>query len=192
MAAETAAFDLEDTPGLEGARTVDEVLRRSGSDEVVGLLRRLGFWTTDIDRRTAQTVRAFPVRFSDLRDLEGDNLGDLLAYWSSEVARAGEMIAALEGEKARLTLRLDRIRAQAGLEILREARGADEKITTRELEMRVAVDQRVQAAEDRLSPVEAALRALKEIRSAAEVRAQAVSREITRRGDLMKAGIDRR
>lgn len=182
------AFPSAGPPGLDDARSVDEVLRRSGGGEVLAMLRRLGFWTGEgqVERKREQ----FPRKFSTIRDLGSETLGDYLAYWSSEQGRALEVLGALDGERYRLQLAIDRARAEAGLEIIKKAKDDGERVTKQEIDIRIENHEKVREAVDRLAPVQQLYLAVSSFKNAAEVRAAAISREITRRGDLARGRVD--
>lgn len=179
-------------PGLDDAKSVDDVLRRSGGGEVLAMLRRLGFWTGDAQSLSDRNSRkaAFPRKFSSIHDVGSDTLGDYLAYWSSEQSRALEVLGALDGERYRLQLAIERARAEAGLEIINQAKETGERITKQEIDIRVENHPKVREAIDRLAPVQQLYLAVLNFKNAAEVRAAAISREITRRGDLARGRVD--
>lgn len=175
-------------PSLYQARTVEEVLRRTGGTELISWLRSLGFWADETAGRRAAKV---PQKYSTLNDMAGHQLGDALAEWSSEYARATEILGVLQAERIRLKLALDRTGAEAALRILKEKKEEGEKIPTqRILDTLVSMDKRYQEEEDRLALIDQAIKAVSGVKEAAQGIRDGISREITRRGDMMRGRLE--
>lgn len=177
----------DEAPTLHGARTVQEILRRTGGQDLLDWLKGLGFWVDE----TKRSAKAPPQEFSSMRDAAGSQLSDLLAYWSSEYARSSSILGALQGEQVRLKVSLERAQAEALLEVVNEYHNEGKKIPSqRILDAHVQSSLRYQEARNRTAVIEQALKAVAGVKEAAAGIRDGVSREITRRGDLLRGRIE--
>lgn len=180
--------DFGGVPTSGKMRNVEEILARTGGESIIILLRRLGFWV-GADNKVGSVV-SFPRKFSNLTETGDNSIGDLLAYWTSEYGRVSEMLGALSSERIRLKTALSQARSYATRKIHQQAKAAEEKAPgVRLLEALIAEDDAVQDVTARLSLIEQTIGSLNEIRNAIGAYREAVSREITRRGDLIRGRI---
>lgn len=158
--------------------------------ELLGMLRRLGFWVGDGSTVEApHYCRPFPVKISDL---SSEQLADLSSYWTSELSRVIALIGALSREMNEQELLLRRERARATNRVLAAAEAAEERTPTKtRIDACVALDNEVIEIEDRMAFIDGIVVALKATKEGVESYCKTASREITRRGDLLKAHVGR-
>ncbi len=170
---------------LSGVQNANELLRRVGAEDVLMLLSKLGFWVGGTQRGPE---KAFP---TDLSRMESSSLGDEAAYWQSELSRAVALAGALRGHKQTLDTKLKRVRSAATLAIVDGVPAGEKAPVSTVLAARVADRPEVREAEDALDALGSALVALDSVIVAYEGYARVISREISRRGDLLRARIER-
>lgn len=181
-AADEAAGELH----LEKITDSDELLRAAGAADVLSLLRKLGFWVGD-GRRGDRPERAFR---HDLAELTPTELGNESGYWQSELSRVIAVLGALSGAERRLKHKIKRARDQEAVRLLREAADKGEKAPTKAvLDIKVSEHTSVVQLENQLGVLESVSIALSAAREAIEGYCRVLSRELTRRGDMLRAGI---
>lgn len=169
---------------LSGVRNAADLLRRSGGGDVLALLERLGFWVGG-DNPVAVDGRK-PFR-TDVSRLGPDALGDESAYWQSELSRVTSILGALESQKLIAAFDLKRVRNTAAARTLEEARTEERKTPTRD-QLSISVEERpeVRSAAERVLMIDVVLAALGAVKEAYEGYCRALSREVTRRGDMAR------
>lgn len=169
---------------LHSIRTVDQVMARTPQGlELVELLRSLGFWVGGDNPLNADTRRPFPVQVSRLTS---NQLGDENAYWQSELSRVTTIIGTLAAQRLELNARLARARANSAARTLDAVPEGEKPPPAATIEARVADDNVVVEAQDRVLLVDMLLVALKAVREAYDGYCRVLSREITRVGDQLK------
>lgn len=173
---------------LGGVTSANDLMRRVGAEQVLVLLQRLGFWVGG-DRPVNEQRREFP---RDLSKLDSDALGDHCSYWQSELSRVVAVIGALQARQLIAQFDVKRARNTATARLMREYRDRDEKLPSQSaLAAEVAGCADVQSPEESLLTVEVAITALGAVKDALEGYTRVLSREISRRGDLLRAGVMR-
>lgn len=165
-------------------RSVEAILQRSDGDWIVMLLRRLGFWVNETKDRT-RTERPFPTSWRENRAGQVE-LGDELAYWSSEYGRVCSLLGALDAERSRLKSELAMLKARIGDQIWGSVPENDKKPAKWLLDQQILSHRDVREQQKRVNLVETAYRALVGAKEACGSYRDAVSREITRRGGELK------
>lgn len=175
---------------LGGVTSANELLRRLGAEQVLVLLQRLGFWVAGDGANPITTNhRKFP---HDLSKLDSGRLGDECSYWQSELSRVVAIIGALQSQKVVASFEVKRARDTAMARLLRAAREANEKAPTQAaLAAEVATQAEVQSREEGLLGLEVTITALSAVKEALEGYCRVLSREISRRGDLLRSGVER-
>lgn len=187
MRNQDALFD-GGVPALKGVRSAEDLLQRTGGDSIISFLRSLGFW---IDERRSGPAANPPTTYTTPSDATGRELSDMLAYWSSEFARASEILGVLQGERMRLKLALDRVAAEVALEIISQKKKAGEKLPTKAvLDLEVSIAPSYKEAEDRLALLDQAIKAMAGVKEGVQAIRDGISREITRRGDAIRGRIE--
>lgn len=171
-----------------GITSANDLMRRLGADQILVLLQRLGFWVAG-DNPVSQQRRPFP---RDLSKLDSSSLGDECAFWQSELSRVVTIMGALESRRMVADHEVKRARNTAASRILRQLKDAGEKAPSQSvLATEVAALPDVQSAEDDKLGLDVALTALSAVKEAIEGYTRVLSREISRRGDLLRAGVER-
>lgn len=175
---------------LGGVTSANELLRRLGAEQVLVLLQRLGFWVAGDGANPLGGVRReFP---HDLSKLDSGRLGDESSYWQSELSRVIAIMGALQSQKVVADFELKRARNTATARLLRQYREQDEKAPSQAaLAAEVATQPEVQTKEEGLLGLDVAITALSAVKDAFEGYARVISREISRRGDLLRSGVER-
>lgn len=173
-------------PSLSGSYSVNDVVSRDGGSDVLQLLRRAGFWSESANPLRPDERRAFPTQ---LHALSSDELGDQNAYWQSELSRVTEALGVLDAERYRRQIEVRRARSHSAEQILNNLPEGEKRPTKAELDVRVDLQPEVVEAENDLASVEITYRALQAIRESYEGVCRVLSREITRRGDELRAGV---
>lgn len=174
---------------LSGITSANELLRRLGAEQVLVLLQRLGFWVAGENPLTSQNRKVFP---SDLSKLNSAQLGDQCSYWQSELSRLIAIIGAIQSQKVVSEFELKRARNTALASLLKQYRAGDEKPPSQTgLAAEVSTRPEVQTAEEALLGLDVSITALGAIKEALEGYARVLSREISRRGDLLRSGVER-
>lgn len=175
---------------LTAVNSAAQLLQVTGDGrELVSLLRRLGFWLGDQspDVRAPEHCRPFPVEISNLTS---DQIADVHSYWTSEQARVCALIGALQRQRHILVIELKRAKASAAATVLRQARDNGEKApSSTALAAFVDTSETVITAEDKLAHVDGLIAALNAVKEAVEGFCRVASREIARRGDLLRSGV---
>lgn len=169
---------------LADIHTAADLLRRVNAEAVLTLLQRLGYWVGEADReiRTKQFPR-------DLADLTPRALGNENGYWQSELSRVIELNGALRGHRQSVELTLKRARARA-LKSKVDALPEGARVPTKDvLAASVAEHPDVMDAEDAIATLDTAITTLDAVISAYEGYTRALSREISRRSDEIRAGL---
>jgi hypothetical protein len=171
---------------LRKVEDAESLLRAAGAGEILGVLQRLGFWVGG-GRNPASPVRQFS---PDISRLESGRLGDETGYWQSELSRVTAILGALDGQERLLKSRTKRARDVAAATILRSAKDAEEKApTSAQLSVQVSERPEVVELEEQVALLEAVAVTLAAARDAIEGYCRVLSRELTRRGDLLRAGM---
>lgn len=180
----------------------NELLDKVGADSLLRLLQRLGFWAGwgDGNPLGGQTKK-FRV---DLSKLESGQLGDEAAYWQSELSRAIAVAGALQAQRMISNMNVKRAKDAAAAAVLREREQASkqpvpegevpvkqERLTGALLASLVAERPEVVDEENKLLLLDVVLASLDAVKEAIEGYCRVLSREISRRGDLMRAGLVR-
>lgn len=174
---------------LGGVATANDLLRRVGAEQVLALLQRLGFWVGGDNPTSGATRRPFP---RDLSRLDSNKLGDEASYWQSELSRVIGVTGALQARRIETDFQLKRARNLATAALLRGYREREERAPTQSaLAAEVAERPEVQDAEEALLTIEVVLTALGAVKEAYEGYCRVLSREVSRRGDLIRGGIER-
>lgn len=175
---------------LGGVTTANELLRRLGAEEVLVLLQRLGFWVAaEGPNPVAGTAKQFP---KDLSRLNSGQLGDECSYWQSELSRVVAIIGALQSRRLVAEFEVKRARNTAMSRLLRGYRDREEKAPSQAaLSAEVATQPDVASAEETALAVEVAVTALGAVKESLEGYTRVLSREISRRGDLLRSGVER-
>ncbi len=177
----------EGAPSLHGARNVEDVLRRTGGQDLLSWMRALGFW---VESKTSKHTNAEKPR-AFTHTTTGGQLSDMLAYWSSEYARSAEILGVLQGERIRLKVEVDRVHAQVSLRLLEELKETETKSPTQKiLEMHVLQDTTYREHQDRMVVIDTAIKAMSGAKEGSQGIRDGISREITRRGDLARGRLD--
>jgi hypothetical protein len=173
---------------LGGVTSANDLLKKVGAEQVLVLLQRLGFWVAGNNPITS-TPHAFP---KDLSKLDSDHLGDECSYWQSELSRVIAIIGALESQKLVASFELKRAQNAITARLLRANQEDGKKpITAVALNSAIATAPEVQSPEEALLVIEVSLTALESVKTALEGYTRVLSREISRRGDLLRGGITR-
>jgi hypothetical protein len=151
--------------------------------DVVRMFAKLGLWTAEAHK--AVTARkAFPSEFSKLGPEE---LSDLSARVASDGGRIMELVGLLSGLEVRLSLRLKAARATARSKA-RRALPEDQKAPTKsELDDQAEEDPTVIELVEQMGLLQMMLAQATAMKDASQLYKEAVSREITYRGDQMKS-----
>jgi len=175
---------------ISGVSTANDLLRRMGAEEVLVLLQRLGFWVAAEGPNPARgATRQFP---KDLSKVDTAQLGDESSYWQSELSRVVTIIGALQSRRLVTEFELKRARNTALARILRGYKDREEKAPSQAaLNAEVATQPDVQSAEEASLAVEVAVMALSAVKESLEGYTRVLSREISRRGDLLRSGVER-
>lgn len=184
---------MDAAAAIDGARSVGDVLKRVGSEELLTFMRRMGFWTSDLEVGQSRRTAAPPKKFTgvpDVAQMGRETLGDQLAYWASEFGRACEVLGVLEGELKAAKLRLKRAEARAARDAYKRLKEEEARRPTKtEVDLDVALDPEVQTEEDKVVLLTQAITAIAGFKEAAGAYRDAISREITRRGDVYRGGM---
>lgn len=183
---------------LQGIKTADELLRRAGGEQLLLLLRKLGFWV-GAGRNPDEVVKTFP---TELSKVESAELGDQSSYWQSEMSRVIAICGALESQRLIAAFEVKKRRDRGASRVL-----ADHKLRTAEAveagepkpraltqaQINIEVSQRpeVLEAEEQKLLLDVVLTSLGAVKEAIEGYTRTLSREISRRGDLLRAGVSR-
>jgi hypothetical protein len=190
--------EFADTPAavsLRGVRTADDLIRSAGGDELLSLLSSLGFWVGGGGNPT-EPARTFQ---QSVADMAPDTLGNESSYWQSELSRVVAVVGALAAQSKLSKLDLSRAKSAAVVAVYdaasqNQGSGDDasapparaKALTKAQVDAMVAQRPEVQARENNLVIIEAAVVALDAAREAIEGYLRMLSREITRRGDLIR------
>lgn len=173
-------------------RSTSELLSNLPNGTAVSqAMRALGLWTTDSHAKPGSRRRFR----SDLATMHGAELANEQAYWASELGRISELLGLLRGQKiqANLGLKLALAKARCAIReehaaiVVPEGKKAPAKITVGELNDRAEENPDVMDERQALTTVEMYLASAEAAHEATLLYLQTLSREITRRGDEMKA-----
>ena len=171
---------------LDSITDSEELLRAAGAGDVLGLLQRLGFWVGG-GRRGDQPTKTFN---SQLADLTPGQLGNESGYWQSELSRVTAVLGALAGAERKVKRQIKAARDREAARLLRDAAEQNEKVPTKAvLDVKVAEHVKVIELENQLGVLESVSITLAAAREAIEGYCRSLSREFTRRGDMLRAGI---
>jgi hypothetical protein len=175
---------------LGGLGNANDLLRRVGAEQILVLLQRLGFWVGgDNPLAGGRTRKTFPL---DISKLESGSLGDESSYWQSELSRVVAILGALQARRLEAEFQLKRASNLATASLMRSYRESETKVPTQSaLNAEVAERPEVQEAEEALLVVKIVLEALMAVKECYEGYCRSLSREVSRRGDLLRAGIQR-
>lgn len=172
---------------LGGVTSANELLRRVGGEQILVLLQRLGFW---VGSEQPEKKKSFPL---DISKLDSNQLGDEASYWQSELSRITAILGALESRKLFAENEVKRAK-NAGL--ARLSRGYREKNQKQPAATVVAAEvaslPEVMAAEETLLAIAMVTTSLEAAKEGIEGYCRTTSREISRRGDLLRSGVERR
>jgi hypothetical protein len=151
--------------------------------DVVRMFAKLGLWTSEA-HKVVTARKAFPSEFSKLGPEE---LSDLSARVASDGGRIMELVGLLSGLEVRLSLRLKAARATARSKA-RRALPEDHKAPTKsELDDQAEEDPTVIELVEQMGLLQMMLAQATAMKDASQLYKEAVSREITYRGDQMKS-----
>lgn len=175
------------------ARTTNELIKQvpGNSVQFANMLKRLGLWTTrahdQIDER-----RQF---VSNLAAISPDQLAEEQSYWSSEAGRITELHGFLQAQSLQADLNVKHAQATARSNVRQQnaskvdAAGKPIKLTAGEVGDLAEQQTILKDAREQAVFVESALVAVAATKEATFLYLNTLSREITRRGDLMKASL---
>lgn len=169
-------------------RTTSELIADLPDSKIAESLRALGLWTKAAHNKIDQR-RPFP---QNLATMESDALGNEQAWWSSEAGRIMELHGLLMGQKIRTDLEVKVALAKARASVRRrntKAREADpevKKMTATEVNDEAESEQILLDAREEAGLVDAMLASVAASKEATLLYLSTLSREITRRGDLVK------
>ena len=173
------------------ARTTNELIKQvpGHSVQFANMLKRLGLWTSrahdGIDER-----RQF---VSNLAAISPDQLAEEQSYWSSEAGRITELHGFLQAQSMQTGLKVKQAQATARTAVRQrnagktDAAGTPIKLTAGEITDLAETETVLKEAREQAVFVESALVAVAATKEATFLYLNTLSREITRRGDLMKA-----
>lgn len=171
---------------LDSITDAEALLCAAGASDVLGLLKRLGFWVGS-GRRGDQPEQAFNPKLADLTPRE---LGNDSGYWQSELSRVIAVLGALSGAERRVKHQIKRARDREAARLLREAAEKEEKAPTKAvLDVMVSEHITVIQLEQQLGVLESVSISLNAAREAIEGYCRVLSRELTRRGDMLRASL---
>lgn len=173
------------------ARTTNELIKQlpEGSTPFATMLRKLGLWTS-VAHNTVDERRPFQ---KNLASIGPDSLADEHAYWTSEAGRVSELHGFLMAQKVRTDLEVRIATSKARAQVRQnhvgkvDASGKAVKLTTTEVNDLAEAQQVLADARENAVLVESTLAAVAATKEATLLYLNTLSREITRRGDLMKA-----
>lgn len=171
---------------LSQIASAEDLLCAAGADDVLRLLQRLGFWVGGGVRPDRP-----PVRFNPrLAELSPTELGNTAGFWQSELSRVTAVIGALEAAQRRVRHEIRVVRAKEMARLVREASDRGDRPPARTvLEVLAAEHPQVGALEHQQGVLESVSVALSAAKDAIEGYCRVLSRELTRRGDLLRAGV---
>lgn len=184
---------MSTTANQRSARTTNELIKQLPTEAApyADMLRRLGLWTTrshaSIDER-----RPF---LRNLAEAGPDQLADEHAYWTSEAGRITELHGFLVAQKVKSDLELKLAAAKARTTIRRQNQnrtgpdGKPVKMTAAEVNDQAEGQQVLIDAREASAIIETTLASLAATKEATLLYLNTLSREITRRGDLLKARV---
>lgn len=173
-------------------RNTTELLKQlPNGTAVANAMRALGLWTTTAH---SEVKGRRPFR-RDLAEMDGNTLANEQAYWASELGRIAELRGLLRGQKVQANLALKVALAKARSSI-REQHAESQKdvakptkLTAAEINDRAEENADVQDERQALTAVEVFQASIDASHEVTLMYLQTLSREITRRGDVMKARI---
>ena len=175
---------MSDTSFAE-VRSVAQVLERTPQGrDVAELLKRLGLWT-EAQHVQKHERKAFPTQLSVLTSAQ---LSDEQSYWTSEMGRITELLGIIAGQKLLLENRSKKERSAARARVRRRAEEGT-KLTAGQITDESEEDPAVQELDEKLAFVLTLMAYLGAVKEATVQYLNTLSREITRRGDELKARI---
>lgn len=173
------------------ARTTNELIKQMPGDSVAfsNTLKKLGLWTA-IAHNAIDERRPFS---RNIAALDPDTLADEQAYWASEAGRITELHGFLTAQKVKSDLELKVATAKARSQVRQQnanktdANGKAIKLTTGEVNDLAEAQQVLIDARQSAVLVESTVAAVAATKEATLLYLNTLSREITRRGDLLKA-----
>ena len=158
---------------------------------VAQAMRALGLWTGDSHSKPGSRK---PFR-RDLATMHGPELADEQAYWVSELGRISELLGLLRGQKVQANLSLKvalakarcAIREQHAAIVVPEGQKPPAKLTAAEINDRAEENPDVMDERQALTTVEVFMASAEAANEATLMYLQTLRREITRRGDEMRA-----
>lgn len=175
-------------PEIDWQRIADaeSLVRAVGATEVLNLLQRLGFWIGGGSNPT-QPARQFN---TDLANLSPVALGNEAGYWQSELSRVTSIAGALRGQQRRMTYRVKRRRDLLTADLIQEHHRENKKVPAQnQLAAIVSARNEILELEEASAMLDAVIIAFDAAKEAIDGYCRVLSRELTRRGDLLKAGI---
>lgn len=178
---------MDKTP--KAMRTTNELMSHMPDSSMAQTLKRLGLWT---DRAHSKVDERRPFKKS-LSNLDSDTLSDEHSFWTSEAGRITELHGMLLAQKVRTDLETKMEVARARTSVRREnSQETDsdgkpvKKLTASEVADRAEENAAVMDAREQAVTVESMLASVGAAKEATLLYLSTISREITRRGDLMK------
>lgn len=159
------------------------------STEFAATLKKLGLWST----QAHDHIDTRPAFKKNLAELSSDQIATEHAYWSSEAGRISELHGFLTAQKVRTDLNLKVAQAQSRNRVRNNktyttnAEGKEKKLTQGEVNDLAEADSAMQDARKESMVVETTLASVSAAKEATLMYLSTISREITRRGDMLKS-----
>lgn len=181
------------TTATPSARTTNELIKQmpAGSVPFATMLKKLGLWS-ERSHNAIDERRSF---IRNLAEIGPDQLADEHAYWTSEAGRISELHGFLVAQKVRTDFDTKIAQAQARTQVRKnnasktDAAGKPVKMTAAEINDEAEMLQVLRDARERAILVESTLASMAATKEATLLYLNTISREITRRGDLLKARV---
>lgn len=179
------------TTTTPAARTTNELIKQLPGDSIAfaSTLKKLGLWSSRV-HDSVDERRPFQ---RNIASVAPDTLADEQAYWTSEAGRISELHGFLMGQKVKSDLELRVATAKARSQVRQQnatktdANGKAIKLTTGEVNDLAEAQQVLIDAREATVLVESTLAAVAATKEATLLYLNTISREITRRGDLLRA-----